>query len=139
MNEKQRCDDSQENWPLSEDKPYFHFLVSKSHLKNRYMAVPVKMTQILPETNVPVVLTRENKEWEMEYIGVDVSNKKLDSGWREFAYDNDLKVGDGCVFELNECSSELVKFRVQILDGELPSELLDNVEGKNPNNPIEVD
>lgn len=38
--------------------------------------------------------------------------------------DNDLKVGDECLFEIMECCSIIVKMKVQILRGYFPSELL---------------
>lgn len=54
----------------------------------------------------------------MRYCG-DSSLKRLDHGWSKFAIDNNLKVGDGCVFELT--NTENIKFRVRILRGEIPT------------------
>ncbi|KAF5187770.1 hypothetical protein FRX31_022640 [Thalictrum thalictroides] len=84
------------------------------------------MYLLLPKAKVPVVLNCRNKNWHMLYHGdKDGHSRYFDSvGWRKFATDNKLKLGDGCVFELIECSSKRIKFRVQILDGEFPSELL---------------
>lgn len=50
--------------------------------------------------------------------------------------DNHLKEGDACVFELTECNKTLVKIRVQILKGDFPSQLLNNVDGGTPDKPI---
>lgn len=39
--------------------------------------------------------------------------------------DNKLEIGDACVFELLDYSTQVLKFRVQILRGKIPSEFLD--------------
>ncbi|PIA58646.1 hypothetical protein AQUCO_00500533v1 [Aquilegia coerulea] len=130
----------EEHWPLSDDKPYFHVVFLKSQVSGIYQLVlPTKMSSILPQAVVPVVLTRLDKNWKMNYIGEGLSHKRFDSGWKNFVIDNNLKVGDGCVFELSECSKDCLKFRVQILEGDFPSELLDRVDGKCSDTPILID
>ena len=59
--------------------------------------------------------------------------------WKEFVDDNNLKVGDGCVFELMECSSTKLVFKAQILRGDIPAELLDKYSGEDGENPILID
>lgn len=41
-----------------------------------------------------------------------------------FAHGNELKIGDACVFELMECNSTNVRFKVYILRGDFTPELL---------------
>ncbi|XP_057497147.1 B3 domain-containing protein Os06g0112300-like isoform X3 [Actinidia eriantha] len=116
-----------EFWPLS-GKPYFHVFVVKSHLKPLYQLVfPKKMYSLLPCSRVPVVLTYCGKKWEMVYYG-DSNPKRFDRNWKKFAIDTDLKLGDACVFEIVEFSSSNLKFRVQILRGEFPSQLMERVK-----------
>ncbi|CAL5331002.1 unnamed protein product [Camellia sinensis] len=128
-----------EFWPLS-GKPYFHVFLSKSQLKPLYqLHLPVKAHPVLPSSRIPVVLTYRGKNWEIILHG-DSSRKRFDPpSWRTFASDNDLKVGDACLFELVEFSSSNHKFRVQILRGDFPSVLLERVNGETPNTPIVVD
>ena len=72
----------------------------------------------------------------MKYSG-HLALKRINSGWREFALDNHLKVGDGCVYELMD--SEKLKFRVQILSGEVPPRSAYEVAGRSSDNPITID
>jgi hypothetical protein len=49
--------------------------------------------------------------------------KLFDSnGWGNFVKDNNLKLGDACVFELMEHSKDKIVFEVQILRGNSPFE-----------------
>ncbi|XP_052194685.1 B3 domain-containing protein Os04g0386900-like isoform X2 [Diospyros lotus] len=117
-----------EFWPLS-GKPYFSVVIAKTHIKPAYhLYLPNKMLPYLPPNPAPVVLTFRGKSWEMEY-NADRNNKAFDSKWRKFANDNDLKLGDACIFELME-SNPALKFRVQILRGDFPAELLER-DGNN--------
>lgn len=79
---------------------------------------------------IPVVLTYGGKNWDMLYEGRHRTVKRFDSGWKEFANDNDLKAGDACVFELIEVSHTKLLIRTRILRGEIPSEFLDKVRSK---------
>ena len=89
---------------------------------------------------IPTVLTCRGKNWEMSYNGASGRFKRF-IGWRAFIDDNNVKVGDACVFELMECCSTKLVFRVQILKGDFPAELLDkvNLEGESSGAPIVID
>ncbi|KAK3015425.1 hypothetical protein RJ639_006543 [Escallonia herrerae] len=129
-----------EFWPLS-GKPYFDVVLTKSHVKPGYHLVfPAKMTPVLPSTTVPAVVTYRGKTWETIFYG-DRASKRFDVSWKNFVNDNDLKVGDALVFELVDSSTTLVKFRVQILRGDFPSELLEKVNesGETSDNPIVIE
>ena len=71
----------------------------------------------------------------MMYSGI---GKRFDINWRKFADDNSLKIGDGCVFELEECTSTKLVFRVQILKGDIPPELAQKIPGASANYPINI-
>ncbi|XP_021758599.1 B3 domain-containing protein Os06g0112300-like [Chenopodium quinoa] len=128
--------------PLS-GKPYFPIVIVKSHVglvAYKYQLIlPIKFSQALPNKTIPVILTRGGNSWETAYLGDKTpSNKRFDSRWRAFAEDNNLKVGDVCVFELVEQSDTLLKFKVQVLRGDFPSMLLYKEDGT-INNPIVVE
>ncbi|XP_050280742.1 B3 domain-containing protein Os04g0386900-like [Quercus robur] len=130
-----------QHWPLS-GKPYFDIVLAKSHVKPLYqMGVPAKLHSIIPSLVVPTVLTYCGKNWEMSCNGTQRTHKKFDSGWRAFINDNNLKVGDACVFELIERSSKKLVFRVQILRGDIPPEFQGKVssEGESSNTPIVIE
>ncbi|KAF9625267.1 hypothetical protein IFM89_020853 [Coptis chinensis] len=133
-------EDEEESWPISMDKPYFHCILSKSQVQDAYrMVLPVKIHRILPQATVPVVLNCRKRNWEMRYYGSDTdSNKRFDPGWKKFAMENRLKVGDGCVFQLEEYSAQRLEFKVQILNGDIPSELVSKHDGSSSDNPITI-
>ncbi|ONI22065.1 hypothetical protein PRUPE_2G104700 [Prunus persica] len=123
-----------EFWPLS-GKPFFDVVLTKTNIKRLYqLVVPGKFSATLPSCSIPTVLIFRGKNWEMIYHGSS-SHKRLDN-WRAFAVDNNLKVGDACVFEQLECSSTRLVFRVQILRGDISSEFLDKLGGDNVDAPI---
>ncbi|XP_060217879.1 uncharacterized protein LOC132645113 [Lycium barbarum] len=129
--------DNGEYWPLS-GKPYVDMILSKSSVKPLYnLYIPKKMTDELPSDGAPVVLSCGRKKWDMFYGGK--CNQKFSGEWRKFVDDNNLKEGDGLVFELSECSASKIHFRVQILRGDFPSELVPkDVAGANHDNPIQI-
>ncbi|KAG6597214.1 B3 domain-containing protein [Cucurbita argyrosperma subsp. argyrosperma] len=125
--------------PLS-GKPYHGVILSKSHVApicNMFM--PAKFHSVLPAIMIPAVLYCEGKKWKIDYYG-NRRGKALDTKqWRKFVNDNHLKCGDACVFELIECSSSVIKFRVQILRGDIPFELHEKFSGESRNTPILID
>ncbi|KAH0731007.1 hypothetical protein KY290_002041 [Solanum tuberosum] len=95
------------------------------------------MNKELPSAGVPVVLTCGRKKWNLFYGGARSAYKFISTGWRKFVDDNNLKEGDGLVFELSQCSTSKIEFRAQILRGDFPAELIpEDVEGTNSDNPI---
>ncbi|XP_058730598.1 B3 domain-containing protein Os04g0386900-like [Vicia villosa] len=107
--------------PLS-GKPYFHVVIAKSHVSPRNVMVPSgKMCQKLPyDATIPTVLNCRGKSWDMTYNGQNKFKQFDTTGWRNFVKDNNLKIGDACVFELMENSEEKIVFEVQILRGGFP-------------------
>lgn len=128
--------DNGEYWPLS-GKPFVDVILTRTSVKSPYsLYLPRKMNNELPPAGAPAVLTCGQKSWDIFYGGVK-SNHKFSNDWRNFAVDNNLKEGDGLVFELSECSISKIHFRVQILRGDFPAELKpENEEGANSENPI---
>ncbi|KAF7137631.1 hypothetical protein RHSIM_Rhsim07G0047200 [Rhododendron simsii] len=127
-----------EFWPLS-GKPYFSVFLCKSHLKPRYQLVlPGKIYQALPDGRVPVILTYCGKDWDLTYLGRG-DLRRFDCTWKSFVDDNDLEIGDACVFELAESSRDIIRFRVQILKGDFPAELEERVNGETSSTPIILD
>uniref|UniRef100_A0A803ML07 TF-B3 domain-containing protein n=1 Tax=Chenopodium quinoa TaxID=63459 RepID=A0A803ML07_CHEQI len=81
--------------------PFFHIILTKTHVCPRYLlTIPAEGARILPDIEVPMILTRGTKSWRMNYIGKNVVHKRFDNRWKQFVVDNKLKVGDICTFEL---------------------------------------
>ncbi|KAI3448970.1 hypothetical protein Pfo_005635 [Paulownia fortunei] len=122
-------------------KPFFDVILAKSHVMPPYtLSLPTNMLLALPRATVPVALRHGGKNWKLSYIG-DSSRPRFDSKWKTFVTENHLKFGDACVFELIEPSSTNLLFKVHILRGDLPPDLLAVVDsrGKTPDTPIVLD
>ncbi|KAI0520291.1 hypothetical protein KFK09_007763 [Dendrobium nobile] len=99
--------------------PYFISIMAKSHVQLPYqLVVPTHFHKVLPLATVQGILQCRGNTWQIRYCG-DSPLRRFSCGWRKFVEDNELQVGDGCVFELVD-DKELT-FRVQILDGQIPS------------------
>ncbi|ONK61553.1 uncharacterized protein A4U43_C08F31160 [Asparagus officinalis] len=104
--------------PLS-GNPYFTSIVVKTQVTDPFsLVIPRCFRRFLPNSSVDVVLYCRGKRWKAKYSG-QLTLKRINTGWRDFALDNKLKVGDGCVYELMDCNK--LEFRVQILQGEVPT------------------
>ncbi|XAR54273.1 hypothetical protein NMG60_11029331 [Bertholletia excelsa] len=124
-----------EIFPLS-GKPFFNVVLQRSNLGPYYQLVlPAKIHPVLPFATVPAVLTYRGRNWETLYHG-DFPLKRFHTSWKTFAMDNHLRVGDACVFEVMECSRININFRVQILRGDFPAELLPRLSGATPHSPL---
>ncbi|RWV96978.1 hypothetical protein GW17_00040266 [Ensete ventricosum] len=120
--------------PLS-GKPFFSIIMSKTQVQRPYqLSIPKIFWPHLPNTCVALTLHFKKKIWEMRYNG-DQAQRRFDSGWKHFANDNNLKIGDCCFFELMDDKN--FTFRVQLLRGELPAECRNN--GLSSDRPILID
>nr|XP_010910571.2 B3 domain-containing protein Os04g0386900 isoform X1 [Elaeis guineensis] len=116
-------DEKDEIVPLS-GKPYFACVMTKSQVQAPFqLTIPKNIWMLLPSACVPAVLSYRNKTWEMRYYG-DRNLRRFDSGWKHFAVDNNLKIGDACVLELMD--DQHLKFQVQILRGDIPREIVES-------------
>uniref|UniRef100_A0A803LYG7 TF-B3 domain-containing protein n=1 Tax=Chenopodium quinoa TaxID=63459 RepID=A0A803LYG7_CHEQI len=60
--------------------PFFHIILTKTHVCPRYLlqyqTIPAEGARILPDIEVPVILTHGTKSWRMNYIGKNVVHKR---------------------------------------------------------------
>ncbi|PKA53969.1 B3 domain-containing protein [Apostasia shenzhenica] len=99
--------------------PYFTTIMAKSQVEPPHqLVIPNSFLKDkpLPHAILPAIVTCRGKTWDMTYHG----NRPLRRfyGWKKFVEENDLRIGDGCIFELVD--DKELKFKVQILDGQLP-------------------
>ncbi|XP_030508277.1 B3 domain-containing protein Os04g0386900 isoform X1 [Cannabis sativa] len=92
-----------------------------------WLVLPAKIHPVLPSLIIPAVLTYKRNKWTMLFNGTSQLLKRFDNSWKNFAEDNKLEINDACVFELIENSSTNLVFKVQILRGDLPTELLPKI------------
>ncbi|KAH9626566.1 hypothetical protein KSS87_005546, partial [Heliosperma pusillum] len=132
------CTNDSEVEPLT-GKPFFDMIMCKSYL-NTYLPIPTKFSGVLPENEtVPVLLTRGNRSWYMTYSGYQYSARRICSGWKTFVDCNMLKVGDVCLFELMSSDLTVLKFKVQILRGNFPPDLLNREGETQDDSPVVVE
>ncbi|XP_057980819.1 B3 domain-containing protein Os04g0386900-like isoform X2 [Malania oleifera] len=121
-------------------KLHFSVILARSHVKPVYqMVVPSRMYPILPSFNVPVELIYRSKVWQMIYMGGNRTHKRFDSKWKVFVNDNNLRAGDACVFEIMECSDTNIKFKVQILRGDIPFNLVERKNGESLDSAVVIE
>ncbi|KAK8472057.1 hypothetical protein PHAVU_002G100800 [Phaseolus vulgaris] len=124
--------------PLS-GKPYSHNILSPTNLCPRYyMWLASNLRLELPSCEVPTILTYMGKSWDMVYCGQNKQQVFNVAGWKKFAVENCLRIGDACIFDLMESSDKKIIFEVQILRGDIPSEILENemITGQSREMPI---
>ncbi|KAI0500854.1 hypothetical protein KFK09_019072 [Dendrobium nobile] len=103
--------------------PYFTSVVVKSQVESPYqLMIPKSFHKSLPNATLQVPLVHQGKTWVVKYYG-ESALKRFGTGWKKFALENKLKIGDGCVFELIDDDEEL-KLGVQILNGQIPLEFI---------------
>ncbi|KAL0913960.1 hypothetical protein M5K25_017455 [Dendrobium thyrsiflorum] len=102
--------------------PYFTSVVVKSQIESPYqLMVPKSFHKSLPNATLQVILVHQGKTWVVKYYG-ESPLKRFGGGWKKFALENKLKIGDGCVFELID--DKELKLGVQILNGQIPLEFI---------------
>lgn len=105
--------------------------------------IPRHLSVNLPAARISAKITYRGKVWSLPYLGNQgVSNCRLENqAWAKFAIENNLEVGNVCVFELTEGgpSSTSIKFKLQVFKDEFPTELSEKAKGCNANNPISID
>ncbi|CAL9101264.1 unnamed protein product, partial [Musa acuminata var. zebrina] len=121
--------------PLSGNR-FFTCILSKTSCYMYRMALPKRIRELLPLSTVPVVLSYGSRTWEVVYCG-DQSFQRFGQGWKNFVADNNLKEGDGCVFELMD--TENIQFKVQILRGDLPAFGAGGGDGQSSDEVIVID
>ncbi|KAI0498603.1 hypothetical protein KFK09_019493 [Dendrobium nobile] len=100
-----------------EGKPYFTVIMGESNVHRHFLVdIPKTFHQFLPPSSARIALCYGEKEWFVKWYP---SIKVMRDGWKQFVGDNNLMIGDGCVFELMD--NKELKFKVQILSGELPA------------------
>lgn len=68
----------------------------------------------LPSRDQALMLQLEDKEWDT-ILHVRGSNKTIHKGWPKFASDNNLLLGDICMFEMAERSTRSLVMRVHFI------------------------
>ncbi|KAG9455221.1 hypothetical protein H6P81_008125 [Aristolochia fimbriata] len=81
---------------------------------------PSHFRKKLPAAAVTVTLSYRNKRWEVRYRGDSSFKSFTRPTWKKFVMDNNVRFGDGLVFEL--INAENLEFKVQILRSEEPPE-----------------
>ncbi|KAL3624571.1 hypothetical protein CASFOL_031239 [Castilleja foliolosa] len=131
--------EDEEIYYLTEESPFFDLVLQKSHVNPPWqLNLPANWLPMLPNEVVPVVLKHGGKSWTVHYIPI---RPRFDSKWKNFVVDNELKIGDACVFEFIDRSPKNPTFKVHILRDEWPPELkaLVDTRGETSKSPIIVD
>ncbi|AET05311.1 transcriptional factor B3 family protein [Medicago truncatula] len=91
------------------NNPFFTVVMTYSYA-NKYMYIPVDFEQKYMKEKQSVIVLQvldNGRTWNVKHWGRHVS-----TGWKKFAFDNNLKVGDVCLFEM--IKSNAYAFKVLI-------------------------
>ncbi|KAG6477809.1 hypothetical protein ZIOFF_061241 [Zingiber officinale] len=103
----------------------------------RSYSIPKQFSHHMPKDSARALLFCGDKMWEVHYVYHKDNKYFRRSGWRAFVVDNDMHMGDGCVFELMD--KEKMHFKVQILRGDAPDLPCLGGDGRNSSDPILID
>ncbi|WVZ59850.1 hypothetical protein U9M48_009943 [Paspalum notatum var. saurae] len=87
---------------LCSDIPIYGALMTKSNITrdNCYLGFHKKYAvQYLPRDTQILRLKRHGKVWQVKFIVAKSMPMRFSQGWKEFARDNKLQIGDICLFE----------------------------------------
>ncbi|XVF13908.1 hypothetical protein REPUB_Repub09cG0010300 [Reevesia pubescens] len=120
MRGKERAKACQRASSFESQNPFFMVLMQPSFVTNRYrMGIPrIFGRKYLMMKHAKVHCVIDGKSWSIEYNNASKQfSPKLCNGWKEFSDDNNLDVGDVCVFELiksTEITFNVVVFRSEV-------------------------
>uniref|UniRef100_A0A151UHX6 B3 domain-containing protein Os11g0197600 family n=1 Tax=Cajanus cajan TaxID=3821 RepID=A0A151UHX6_CAJCA len=79
------------------EQPFFTLVMKPTYIIGYYLDIPREFSkQYLKRTHAVVILeVLDGRSWPVIY-----SAPRINGGWQKFASENNLKVGDVCVFEL---------------------------------------
>ncbi|KAL6874409.1 hypothetical protein ACP4OV_013429 [Aristida adscensionis] len=118
-------------------KPYFSCIMCKSHIQTPFqVVVPRSLAPFLPAATAPATVRWGGRRWEMRFTG-GRQIQRLEAGWRGFAVESGLRLGDACVFELLDGAA--VVFRVQVLRAYIPVAIRERAGGYTSSSPIVID
>ncbi|XP_051220282.1 putative B3 domain-containing protein Os03g0621600 [Lolium perenne] len=88
---------------INSDIPVLVTMMCKSNVNReqcKFAFWKIYCDMYLPQEKQRVVLQRNGKRWTMWLNGATSPARSLIHGWRRFVLDNDLQVGDICLFDL---------------------------------------
>ncbi|GER30829.1 B3 domain-containing protein [Striga asiatica] len=108
------CSDVKETWDAYQKaeafvssrtprKPCFISFMHKTYVRDKHsLNVPFPFgRRNLPHLGIlSIVLVTDGKEWFVKCLKRERCAKLLTAGWRKFVQDNEIKLGDACVFEV---------------------------------------
>ncbi|XVF17773.1 hypothetical protein REPUB_Repub10bG0152400 [Reevesia pubescens] len=105
------------------ENPFFVIFLQPSYVQTNKVSIPEKFARkYFGKLREEVILHLSNgKSWPVKYYqrSLERPSAKLCSGWRTFVLDNNLQVGDVCVFELTEgtqISLKVTIYKMQVAD-----------------------
>ncbi|XP_058006817.1 B3 domain-containing transcription factor VRN1 [Hevea brasiliensis] len=92
--------------------PFFKVIINSCYLENSLVYVPLNLVaKSTKQGTNKVMLQVENRRWSVKLFRYP-AKAMISDGWRSFARENSLKVGDVCIFELITNEAELLKVTI---------------------------
>uniref|UniRef100_A0A0D3FLC9 TF-B3 domain-containing protein n=1 Tax=Oryza barthii TaxID=65489 RepID=A0A0D3FLC9_9ORYZ len=105
---------------IHSNHPVFVAVMKKSNVTRQpcYVAISRKYAnEYFPGGDQMLTLQRHGKRWQVKFCISKRKLRMLSKGWRKFTRDNELQVGDTCLFELlkneNPCGQKMRKLNTR--------------------------
>ncbi|KAL5209443.1 hypothetical protein ABZP36_005066 [Zizania latifolia] len=95
--------------------PIFVCILRKSSIHGKVCSVDIVReyaSVYLPFEERALTLQRHGKNWEVQWRLMKRRSKRISKGWRRFVHDNNLHVGDICLFELLKTKECIMKVHI---------------------------
>ncbi|POO02682.1 hypothetical protein TorRG33x02_016680, partial [Trema orientale] len=104
--------------PFESEEPFFKILIQRTYLGSRYLQLPIKFVNAYIKNQGGVFLSVPNgRSWDAKLRITPQESMncvaRLCKGWTEFVKDNNLGIGDVCVFKLLDRTA--ISFEVSIV------------------------
>jgi hypothetical protein len=89
---------------------------------------PRSLAPFVLDATVPVTVMWRGWSWDVRFTGCR-QIQHLEAGWRGFALNSDLRLGDGCSLELVDGKPEGVVFSAQVLHADILTAIREHTSG----------
>lgn len=100
---------------IQSKNPVFEIMIQPTSMKKGVLNIPQRFRRGIKERRGYAKLQYSSKAWLVKLVGNFNSRIQLSKGWKGFAEENSLCVGDVCSFELIDMERDMYVMNVSIL------------------------
>ncbi|XP_039012466.1 putative B3 domain-containing protein Os03g0621600 [Hibiscus syriacus] len=125
------------------ENPFFVIVLQPSYVNSNRVCIPTNFArQYLSKMHNEVILLLSNgKSWPVicsQYRTGPKPHVKFGTGWRKFSVDNNLEVGDACVFELVEGAESSMNITIYKMHADQDANLGSSMDDRSGEQQVEL-